>query len=74
VTTPHNSPNPRTERFRVLCCDRYTADLRDQYAFTFQVLDTGTRYTVYTADGDRFHVAATDTGCCSPTPARWRCR
>jgi hypothetical protein len=42
----------------VLCCDRYLADLRDRYAFTFQVLDTGTRFTVYTTDGDRFHVAA----------------
>ena len=41
-----------------LCCDRYYADLRDRFAFIFQVIETGTRFTVYTT-GERFHVGNT---------------
>jgi hypothetical protein len=43
----------------VLCYDRYYADLRDRFAFIFQVIETDTRFTIYTTDGERFHVGNT---------------
>ncbi len=59
MTLVELSDNTPAQPVEVVCCDRYYADLRDRYAFIFQVIETGTRFTVYTTDGERFQVSHT---------------
>jgi hypothetical protein len=59
MTPVELSDSTPAQPVEAVCCDRYYADLRDQYAFIFQVIDTGTRFTVYTSDGERFQVSQT---------------
>jgi hypothetical protein len=59
MTTVELSDRTPAQPVEALCCDRYYADLRDRFAFIFQVIETGTRFTIYTTDGERFHVGNT---------------
>ena len=59
MTSIELSDSTPAQPVEALCCDRYYADLRDRHAYIFQLIETGTRFTVYTTDGDRFHVGNT---------------
>lgn len=55
---PPDVPTPPPgEPASAFCAATYYADLRDQYAFTFLVAETNTRFTIYTSHPDRYEVS-----------------
>lgn len=55
-TPPSASAPPPDEGATAFCAATYYADLRNQYAFTFLVAATNTRFTIYTCLADRYEV------------------
>ena len=60
---PHTPARPGRplEPATAVCAAMYYADLVPAYSFVFRLPSTDTRFTVYTADPDRYLIGATYT-------------
>lgn len=58
--TPPSAPAPPPdEAATAFCAATYYAGIRNQYAFTFLVAATNTRFTIYTTHPDRYEIGQT---------------
>jgi hypothetical protein len=61
MTHEPTRPGRPLEPATTVCAAMYLADLIPAYAFVFRLPSTDTRFTVYTADPDRYLIGATYT-------------
>ncbi len=61
MTRAPTRPGRPLEPVTAVCAATYYADLIPAYAFVFRLPSTDTRFTVYTADPDRYLIGATYT-------------